>query len=186
MGIVKSIKKAFRKDGLVQERQLKTLQGLTKEQAEKRLGIILHELCVKYAVDFVKEQLNMGDTPFKGVSKSRFFHEVMLINFWMTDKVLGEKGKAVMDEIVRNYSGAFHISGVSGDIPDRFSAYYNSWNEHTGHHDEFGIKASRNIFGRESDIPFAQASFWIISYADKTVKAITEFKKTCAAAGVKI
>lgn len=185
MGALEYIKKIFIKKNLSKGKHPEGIKGFSKEDMDKSLNSLLYETCVKHAADFVKDELNRSDSPFSRLSRSKFFHEVMLINFWIIDKTLEEKQKTLQAEIHKKYLEYFRISEKGWDdlVSERYKAYYESWDEHSGFHDEFGVKASENIFGRETGIPFARTSFWIITYTDKTIKA---FSKTCSRAGIKI
>lgn len=183
--MVKSIRRVFKKDRPAEELQPGSMKRRSKAKCKKKPGILLLEFCIKHASDFVKEERGKGDSPFREIPILRFFHEMMMINFWIVDKTLSQGGEILMSEVYSKYLE--HFISPEKDFEDavsvRFRAYNNTWNDHTGHHDEFGIKASQNIFGRGTNIPFPQTSFWIITYADRTMKT---FKKLCKAGEIKI
>ena len=84
-----------------------------------------------------------------------------------------------------------HYFGSLPDIAERRAAlvskmkdYNLCWDEFTGHHDEFGIKVGEMLFGKDSEFPVRQVSFWIISYADDSIKAFRNLRKQCLDAGL--
>ncbi|MBI5641325.1 MAG: hypothetical protein HZA17_12965 [Nitrospirae bacterium] len=191
MGIVSSLAGVFSKERALQKALIKKMKGLPEEEMDIELGLFLHDQCVRHASEFVKAELVRGDSPFRGLEEYRFFHEVMFLNLWIVDKVVSQKKKGLIEQVRRNYLKAFHYSGereneLLDTLAERYRTYYDFWNEHTGHHDIFGERFTEIIFGKDSKVPVAETSFWIISYTDSTIKAFTDIKKICRSAGIKL
>jgi len=181
------LKRFFNNGSDASEKKSATAPDFPAENTRRESAALLHEACVKYAVDFIIEELNKKDSPFKDVPRYRFFREMMILNYWLLDKKAQKNKKAYFfDEICDKYSELF---GASSDrqkeidsILERHKAYYDSWNDITGHQDVFGLKAAEFIFDSEKNIPrMEEVSFWIISYAHSAMKAFGAMLKNLPA-----
>ena len=161
--------------------QVRGIRSLSGADAERELGLILYNICVESASSFVNQELNRGDSPFRGLQKHRFFHEIALLTFWLAEKgVIGNR-KNITEEIQRNYlkSINFHLAHDDGQdaFHSRYKSYYSTWDDVTGHQDLFGMKAAGYIFEEikeESNRP--DITFWLIVYSDDTLKKLIRFK----------
>ena len=182
------IKKIFSTNNSSSTGRLKKIKNLPEEQMRKELGMFFYETCLHHAVGFVTEELSKGDSPFRAISRHTMLNEILIVNFWLVEKVVARKNKALMDELHIAY--AAHRSGADGQAPhlleEKYRAYHESWNDFTGHHDQFGMKASQYIFGDNRKIPFAQTGFWLISYTHDTMKIFQGIKKSCRKMEIKI
>ena len=183
MGAVKFIRKFFNNGGIIQKKKHLTLKDLSGEHLNQKLGSLFHDMCVKRAAGFVKDELNKNDSPFKGVPKSKLFQEIMILNYWILDNAVSKNKKAaVFDEVYSKYFELFNVTFKREEelasLLERHRAYYDSWNEITGHQDKFGLKAAEFIFDKNGDIPrIAEGSFWIISYTHSAMKAFRDMNK---------
>lgn len=183
MGVVKFIRKFFNNGGIIQKKKHLTLKDLSGEHLNQKLGSLFHDMCVKRAAGFVKDELNKNDSPFKGVPKSKLFQEIMILNYWILDNAVSKSKKAaVFDEVYSKYFELFNVTFKREEelasLLQRHRAYYDSWNEVTGHQDKFGLKAAEFIFDKNGDIPrIAEVSFWIISYTHSAMKAFRDMNK---------
>lgn len=175
--------KVFGKGRAAQKERIRDLKGLPKEKLKQEIGLLFHEMCVKHAANFVKDELNKSYSPFKGVPKSKLFHEIMILTYWLLDNTVSKNKKAaVFDEVYNKYFELFNVTFKREEelalLLQRHKAYYDSWDEVTGHQDEFGLKAAEFIFDKKRDIPrIDEVSFWIISYAHSTMKAFSDMNK---------
>ncbi|MEK6673111.1 MAG: hypothetical protein AABY42_06495 [Nitrospirota bacterium] len=171
--------------------QVRGIRSLSGADAERELGLILYNICVESASSFVNQELNRGDSPFRGLQKHRFFHEIALLTFWLAEKgVIGNR-KNITEEIQRNYlkSINFHLAHDDGQdaFHSRYKSYYSTWDDVTGHQDLFGMKAAGYIFEEikeESNRP--DITFWLIVYSDDTLKKLIRFKRLLKESGVRL
>lgn len=181
------IKKIFQGREHVWEKRLRDLKNVQHDQLHKDLAFILYDECLRSAAKFVHVETKTEHSPFQGLTESNFFQEVMIINFWIIDKVFsGNKRELLMNEIYNAYNNSYfpsygHAKAIDfNSLSVIFKKYYSAWDDLSGHQDQFGIKAGERIC--ESDnikVPSAQISFWIISYADDTMKTFDKIKRTC-------
>jgi hypothetical protein len=175
--------RVFSRGKAAQKESIRTLKGLPKEKLKQEMGLLFHDMCVKRATSFVKDELNKNDSPFKGVPKSRLFQEIMILNYWILDNAVSKNKKAVvLDEVYNKHFELFNVTFKREEelasLLERHRAYYDSWNEVTGHQDKFGLKAAEFIFDKNGDIPrIAEVSFWIISYTHSAMKAFRDMNK---------
>lgn len=162
--------------------QVRRISSLSGADAERELGLILYNICVESASSFVNQELNRGDSPFRGLQKHGFFHEIALLTFWLAEKAVIGNRKNITEEIRRNYlkSINFHLAHDDGHdaFHSRYKSYYSTWDDVTGHQDLFGMKAAGYIFEEikeESNRP--DITFWLIVYSDDTLKKLMRFKR---------
>lgn len=177
--VIDVIKKILGKDMVVSSAELDHLKGLSPEKVQDELGSLLSKICIDLSADFVKSELVRAESPFGSLDKSDFFHEMLIMNFWIVDKVFSKHMKHLSGIVLARCQVLFPHSGEKfALVPDRFRRYYDSWDDHTGHQDLFAQEAGKILFG---DTPYMekQAAFWLIIYADKTVKALKKVRKAC-------
>lgn len=182
MSIIESVLSLLGKEPLVSHEQVKRLRGLPASEARRELHAIFYEVSVKQASDFVKQQLGRGsDSPFHGMSAEALFHEMLAVTFWILDtEVAGGKRdimQGIHDHYFRHFSAASLPEERHRELMDKYAGYTGTWNEVTGHQDEFGARILNNIFGKEDALLVRQRSFWIITYTHDTMKNIKPLKK---------
>jgi len=161
--------------------RLKLLDG-PKREAE--LGVVLHDVCVRYAAGFVKEELGRAESPFKDLPKSDFFHEMLVLNFWIFEGLFKGGRRGLMEHVYRHYYGSFVWGWESShkelleSIKRKHRVYENAWDDYSGHQDIFAQQAIGIIFGDREQVAVPQASFWLITYTDKTMKEFAEIGKS--------
>jgi hypothetical protein len=189
MQIAKIVKRLFYgKDALYKER-IKKLKTVPKEQRRQEFGAIMHDLCVQCAADFVKDEFNKNDSPFKEIDAARLFHEIVVINYWIADKVMGGEKRILQGELHNNYFRHFEIEDAHRKekfLNERYAVYYDNWDDDIGDHKGFGLKAAGHIYGEEKEGLMDQASFWIVFYANDIMKRFFGIKKTCRFMRIKI
>ena len=188
MGIIESIQRLLGKEPLVPHEQVKRLRRIPEDQARKEMSAIFYEVSVKMASEFVKHQFGRGsDSPFHGMSPAALFHEMLAVTFWILDTRIAGGKRDLMSGLHDHYFGHFSATNSSDErhreLMDKYTAYAGTWNEITGHQDEFGALVLRNIFGQEEDRLIRQRSFWIITYTHDTMRTIKPLKRLWSAAG---
>ncbi|TAN45739.1 MAG: hypothetical protein EPN22_01740 [Nitrospirae bacterium] len=161
-------------------RQVEGLKALPVEDAYEKAGDMLHQLCIRKAAEFVKDAQARDESPFKDLHEHDFFHEMLIVDLWMADKVFSGKRKAVAESLHKQYERVFYLSGHADKSLDemrrKFEMYTDTWCDITGHQDEFGLAVSKNLFGsREFKAPYT--SFWIVWHADEMRKNFVEIRK---------
>jgi len=107
------------------------------------------------------------------------------MNFSMMEKVFLKYLGKIAEKMHAHYFGALSdIDERTAALVSKIKTYNLCWDEFTGHHDEFGIKVGETLFGKDSDFPVRQVSFWIISYADDSIKSFRNVRKQCLDAGL--
>lgn len=141
-----------------------------------RLAEFLHDRCVESAGRFVTEEHNRAYSPFRSVSQSRLFQELLIVNFWILETAFAARGADLMSLVFNRYGCTYvWVRDASRErmlesMQERFRVYTASWNEITGHQDQFGECATDFVFGGRPETEGAQAAFWLISHADRTMK----------------
>jgi len=195
MGIAGFLNWILDRKETIRKEQLLKLRELPEARLQAEMGVVLHDVCVRHAAGFVKEELSRGASPFRGVERTAFFHEIMILNLWILDKTLAEKDKAVVSEVCRNYIRYFHVADgqredhALNSIFEKHRVYYEEWDEVkvTGRHDKFGFKVAELVMGGNSgNAPPEQALFWIISYTESAMKVFRNIRKKCLANGIRI
>jgi hypothetical protein len=115
------------------------------------------------------------------MSTSAFFHEILAVTFWLADKEIAAGKKTFMDELHDHYFRAFMGDETREQrrttLLKKYERYEDTWNEITGHLDEFGLCVVRNIFGPEENTRTRERTFWIIQYADESSAAFSGLKE---------
>jgi hypothetical protein len=176
-----------RHEALSRERA-ERLRHMPKDQARRELGSILYELCVKHASEFVKDELQRGDSPFKGASSAALFHEMLAVTFWIVDREIGRGKKDLAADLHEHYFRSFSAHGTSPEernraLLEKYQQYEFEWDDVSGHQDEFGLLVAQNIFGPETSDRTRERTFWIINYTHDVMDDITLLKKECRQAG---
>lgn len=190
MGLVSIIKRILPGGDAAHKALIRELKGLPKDKLPEALSAGLHNLCLKYATEFVHEEINKPDSPFKNSHKSNFFHEMAIVNYWIVDKVLSGKKKTIMERLHNNYFKYFHIKDAETEnnrlLNDRYAIYHQNWDDDIGDHKEFGLKVAENIYGEGKEYPGEIASFWIIFYTDSTIKKFENLRSALKSAKIKV
>ncbi len=164
--------------------QVAALSRLAPTELVARLGVVLHDLCVKTAAGFVEEEHRRDESPFRDLPKTDLFHEMLVMNFWILEWLFKGKREALMEQVYRHYSTSFVWGWESGhkelleSMRGKFKTYDKAWDDHTGHQDVFARQAIGIIFGGKQIAEAPQAAFWLISYADQTMKYFSEVRKS--------
>lgn len=178
------IKSFFVKEKGLGKGQIATLSQLAPEERLAQLGVVLHDVCVKAAAGFVEEQHHLAESPFMAVPKSDLFHEMLVMNFWIFEWLFKGRRQEIMDQLFRHYNTSFVWGWESShkelmeSMRGKFKTYDKSWDDHTGHQDVFARQAIGIIFGDQNAAGAPQAAFWLISYADRTMKEFAEIKSS--------
>lgn len=183
MGVIAKLKHILWKERGLEKYQLERLRQLSFEERNAELGIILHDCCVKAAAGFVQQELVRRNSPFRELSKTDFFHEILGLNFWVFEKLFDEKKRTILDAMYSTYSSSFTWGWESShkelldSIKEKHKQYHNNWDELTGHQDLFGERVTRILFGTKQNVPLLETSYWIIAYTDGTIKEFQHIKK---------
>lgn len=174
------IKSLFMKEKGLSKVQMATLSQLPPDERLAQLGIVLHDICVKRAAGFVEEQHHLAESPFKNLPKTEFFHEMLVMNFWTFEWLFKGKRQPLMDHLYRHYNASF-VWGMESSHKElldsmrvKFKTYDKAWDDYSGHQDIFARQAIGIIFGDQNVAGALQASFWLITYADQTMKDFTK------------
>jgi hypothetical protein len=183
--VIESLKKLMGKDSVIKKTDINRLTAMQPEQREKELQSLLYELAFKDAAAFVYENLRRSESPFSKLDRNVFFHEMIIINFWMMRKVFSKYMHDIAENMHLHYFGSLSdIAERTTALKPKLKAYNLCWDEHTGHHDEFGLKVGENLFGKDVHYPEKNVSFWIITYTDDSIKKYKKARKQCLDAGL--
>lgn len=180
MGIVAEIKSFLpsRRKKLLAE-----IMGHIPEQRLARLSRIIYDACREHAAHFVADHAARHDSPFKGVSRELFFHEMMDVNLWVVARMLSGKKPRLLEQIYETYVISSSVYGSSKMLHDTYARkqdiYNSSWNDVTGHQDVFGQKVAEQIFGPDRTFSVPETSFWIISYTYDVMDDLAELQALC-------
>lgn len=178
------IKNFFVKEKGLSSEQMATLSALPPEERLGQLGIVLHDICVKKAAGFVEDEHHRPDSPFRDLPKTELFHEMLVMSFWTFEWLLKGKRQPLMDAVYRHYNASFVWGWESShkELMDsmrvKFKTYDKSWDDFSGHQDVFARQAVDIIFGGKQIAEARQAAFWIIIFADRTMKDFAEIRKS--------
>lgn len=178
------IKSMFVKEKGLGKDQMAILGALPPGERPARLGIVLHEICVKKAARFVEEEHQRPDSPFEELPKTALFHEMLVMGFWVFEWLFKGTRQEVMEHLYRHYNASF-IWGLESSHKEqmesmrvKFRIYDKAWDDYAGHQDVFARKALDIIFGGKQIATARQAAFWIIIFADQTMKDFTEIRNS--------
>lgn len=187
MGIINRIKEYIERKNKIVKR-LDDMKGLKGRDLEIRMGSFLFDLSIEKATEFVREEFSRPESPFIGVDKTRFFHEIALLTFWAVQKVIGNR-PAVIEEMHRNYSESFNLVETFSEdkysLLKRYETYSASWDEVWGHQDMLGLEVARYIFGNREEILRPDITFWLISYLDDAIKTFEKTRKMLLEKGIR-
>lgn len=167
--------------------QFAMLNRLPPDERRTQLGIVLHEICVKQAARFVEEEHRRGDSPFRGIPRDDLFHEMLVMSYWVFAWLFRGKQPALMDRLQHHYATSFVWGRDSPPqelldaLRGKFKAYDETWDDYSGHQDVFARQAIGYLFGGRRTGEERQAAFWLITYADRTMK---DFAKVATAVGL--
>jgi len=189
MDIVTVVKNVLGIRQVLPQEQVLRLTRLPKDQALKELGSVLYEECIRQASTFVNGELRRGDTPFKGISAAAFFHEMLVVAFWLVDRKAAGGKHLLLNEFHDNYFRFFTAPGTTpeerhAELMKKYEKYDDAWNDVTGHFDEFGLQVVQNMYGKVEDMKTRERTFWVIRFADDIVKACKPLKKSWKAIGL--
>ena len=182
--MLKRIRSFFAQEKGLSRNQMATLSGLPPEERPVQLGVVLHDICVKTAARFVEEEHRRPDSPFRELSQTDLFHEMLVMNFWVFEWLFKAKRQAVMGHLYRHYSASFVWGRESthkelmDSMSAKFRTYEKTWDDYSGHQDVFARQAIGIIFGGKQIAAAPQAAFWLISHTDRTMKDFAEIKKS--------
>jgi hypothetical protein len=174
--VLSRIKSLFVKEKGLAKEQIAALSRLPPDERLAQLAVVLHDLCVKRAAGFVEEQHHLAESPFRDLPKTDFFHEMLVMNFWVFEWLFKGKRQPLTDHIYQHYNASFVWGWESSrkELLDsmrlKFKTYDKSWDDYSGHQDIFAKQAIGIIFGDQNVAGAPQAAFWLITYADRTMK----------------
>jgi hypothetical protein len=175
--VIERLKTFFGKGQPLTEAEIKRLKAVPAEERDTELRSLLYEVAFQNAATFVHDELKKKGL-FSGLERDHFFQEILMLNFWMMDKVFSKIRKDLAEKMHHHYFASLpDIADRTASLPKKFKTYYGAWDEYTGHHDEFGKKVCEALFGKGSAYPERQVSFWIISYADDSIKKYKKIRK---------
>ena len=183
--VIEHLKKLIGKESLIKKADSARLTALPAEEREKELHSLFYELAFKDAAAFVYDNLRRSESPFSNLDRNIFFHEILIINFWMMRKVFSKHMHDIAEKMhVRYFGSLADIDERTVALKPKLKAYNLCWDEYTGHHDEFGLKVGEILFGKETKYPEKNVSFWIITYVDDSIKKYKKLRKQCLESGL--
>lgn len=183
--VIERLKKLVGKESIIKKADINRLTAMQPEQREKELHLLLYELAFKDAAAFVYENLRRSESSFSKLDRNLFFHEMLIVNFWMMQKVFSTYMKDIANKMHLHYFGALSdINERKAALAPKLKAYNLCWDEFTGHHNEFGLKVGEHLFGKDAQYPDKNVSFWIITYTDDCIKKYKNMRKQCLEAGL--
>lgn len=182
--VIDRLKKIIGKGPVIDKRVLDRLAGMTETQKDEELQSMLYEMAFQNAVRFTYDELKKQGH-FSGLDRNTFFNEMLLVNFWMMEKVFSKYRPGIAKKMHLHYFGLLpDMAERYAALMSRFRTYNLCWDEFTGHHDEFGLEVGKNLFGNEAVYPEKTVSFWLISYTDESIKRYKKVRKELREAGL--
>jgi len=162
--------------------QAERIKRLPKDQARRELGAFLFELAVRHATEFVKDDLQRSDPPFKGVPPEAVYHEMLAVTFWIMDKEIAGGKKRLLPELHDHYIRSYrNVAGspeaLNKALSEKYKHYEYEWDDVKGHQDEFGLYVAQNLFGTEPSMRSRERTFWVIRYAHDVTEDCVPLKK---------
>ncbi|MBI5632045.1 MAG: hypothetical protein HZA15_00970 [Nitrospirae bacterium] len=183
--VIERLKKLIGKESVMKKADIDRLSAMPPEQKEQELQSLFYELAFKDAAAFVYDGLSRSESPFSSLDRNAFFHEILIMNFWMMQKVFSKYIKDLAEKMHMHYFGSLSdIAERKAALKPKLKTYSLCWDEYTGHHDEFGLKVGEILFGKGAAYPEKNVSFWIITYADDSIKKYKKARKQCLEAGL--
>ncbi|MHB8880050.1 MAG: hypothetical protein ACYC69_00915 [Thermodesulfovibrionales bacterium] len=178
MAILDFIKGLFKKEEALVKKSVQELMRLAPEERDSRIRDFLYQFCFDNAAKFVHEELHRAGSPFVCLPRDHFFNEMLLMNFWMVDKVFRKYKPGLAAELHLRYYGVLpNMPDRVSELARRFKTYYNEWDDYTGHQDLFGMKVGELLFGSKHGYSGTEVSFWVISYSDEAVTSLKKIRK---------
>lgn len=191
MGLVDWLRQHNKKNRQIRN-ELKSMLRHSEDVRLERIAPLLHHLCVEYAAAFVQYEQGRGeDSPFCELDKGRFFHELLLLNYWIADRVISDKERALIGEMKKQYLVSFHhLSDAEQNtdlshIDERFAAYTETWEDKSGHKDFFAEAFARYLFNERKVERFNEILFWVITHAEDVTRNLKDFKTICNQLGIR-
>ncbi|GAB4482437.1 MAG: hypothetical protein OHK006_00840 [Thermodesulfovibrionales bacterium] len=163
--------------------KIRDLPGNTQIE---RMGAFMHHVCVECAARFVQDEQRRGkDSIFAGLDHRHFFHEMLLLNYWLANRMLGGKDGLLLGEMQKHYLVSFHhLSGKEkaddlSHMHERFAAFDDTWDDVTGHQDIFAEKFMSYLVPDVSGHVKNSVGFWIISHAFEARKKFRDIRMIC-------
>jgi hypothetical protein len=181
MGILGTLRDFMRDKNALEKEQVESLLQLSVEDRNDKIGVLLYDTCVRNAACFVQQELGKEDSPFRALNKTDFFHEILVLNFWMVNKLF--RKETILDSLCRTYSKSFDWGlelcreELIKSIGDKHVQYTATWSDETGFQNAFGEQVTEILFGRKVGIRVHESSYWIISHTDRALKGFSQIKK---------
>lgn len=180
MGVMNLAKRLLSKEHRQFNRQVNELKALPLEEAYDKAGDMLHQLCIRHAAEFVKSEQVRDESPFTVLHEHDFFHEMLIVDLWMADKIFSKKNRPVAESLHKHYEKVFYLSGHADKslqaLREKFAMYTETWDDYTGHQDDFGLAVAKNLFGSR-EFRTNETSFWIIWHADTMKKKFIDIRR---------
>jgi hypothetical protein len=109
---------------------------------------------------------------------------MLVMNFRVFEWLFKGKREPLMDHLYRDYNASFVWGWESSQkeqldsMRPKFLTYTKAWDDYSGHQDVFARQAIGVIFGDQNAAGALQASFWLITYADRTMKEFTKIAES--------
>lgn len=183
--VIERLKKLMGRDSVIKKADISRLTAMQPEQREQELRSVFYELAFKDAAAFVYENLRRSESSFSRLDRNLFFHEMLIVNFWMMRKVFSKYQHDIAEKMHADYFGSLSdIAEKTAALAPKMKAYNLCWDDYTGHHNEFGLKVGEHLFGKDAQYPDKNVSFWIITYTDDCLKKYKKLRKQCLEAGL--
>jgi len=183
--VMKRLKSLFVKERGLKTDELQKLASLEGQERADELHALLYEYAFQNAARFVHDELRRHESPMKDLQRHLFFNEMLVINFWMVEKVFLHYLGSLAVKMHSHYFGTLpDIDERTVALQNRIKTYNLCWDEFTGHHDEFGLKVGEQLFTIDAEFPVKQVSFWIISYVDDSLKSFRSIRKQLLDSGL--
>jgi hypothetical protein len=185
MAILDFIKGLFKKEEDLAQKSVQKLMALAQEERDSGIRDFLYQFCFDNAAKFVHEEMHRQGSPFVDLPRDHFFNEILTMNFWMVDKVFKKHKPGLAAELHQRYFDLLPDAAEAAEVMvKRFKAYYDEWDDYSGHQDLFGMNAGELLFNSKSGYPGNVVSFWIISYADEAIKSLKKIRKAYTEANI--
>lgn len=166
--------------------EIAKIRDLPEDAHIERLGGLLHHHCVELAAGFVQEELRKGkDSIFAGLDQRHFFHEMLLLNYWLANRTIGGRDGLLLKGMQNQYLVSFHHLSEKEQADDlshmeeRFTAFNNTWDDVTGHQDIFAEKFMEYLVPDVGSHLKNSVGFWVISHAFEANKKFSDIRAIC-------
>lgn len=190
MGLIDRIRLLSRDNRKIRQ-EISAILLLEDDERYAQLGHLLHHICVQCAARFTQDEFGKGTSPFAVLEKGRLFHEFLLLDYWLVDRMISDKKRAVVGEIFKQYLTSFqHLSGrPAGDLSqlhERFGIFSANWDDETGHQDIFAEEASKVILGEAPTARVNEINYLIIDHAHTVKRKLRDVKNICMDSGLRL